>query len=50
MGRTDTHSLSNKTGSNMRSFKNNGVKNEVKVKKLGEEYDFSLCPLAQLLT
>ena len=28
-----------------------GDKSEVQVlKKLGEEYDFSLCPLAQLLT
>ena len=28
-----------------------GNKNEVQVlKKLGEEYDFSICPLAQLVT
>ena len=42
-------SFSNKTGYNEMSLKGN--KNEVQVlKKLREEYDFSLCPLAQLLT
>ena len=45
-------SFSNKTGYNERSLKSNGgQKTKYRfLKKLREEYDFSLYPLAQLLT